>query len=268
MTLTEYFHSIGAELRISRTVGPARPAHRTFRRIASVDRATPRTSFDLNVAGRGKAEHFTLRLGPDAPEFRVLQANRAARHLLLHAAGDDGGERFLCGHDERHWFVAGIAARVTTITDARRALLPEALRHLSLDADTLAHRHNEVFKRQGEWFFVPTSKDLSKAVILHGEPLMRNTRSKPHVVAELVRFGGTPVVLWNGTEYEPEAFNAMILAAPSRQPYGSARMMVKDPEVYARGAVRHADHATLHLPTWHRVYANVEAWSENVSFYD
>jgi hypothetical protein len=33
---------------------------------------------------------------------------------------------------------------------------------------------------------------------------------------------------------------------------------VRDPEVYAKGAVRHPDHATLHLRDWHRVLMNTE----------
>ena len=34
--------------------------------------------------------------------------------------------------------------------------------------------------------------------------------------------------------------------------------MKRNPEVYARGAVRHPDHAVIVLPVWHRVYMNTE----------
>ena len=34
--------------------------------------------------------------------------------------------------------------------------------------------------------------------------------------------------------------------------------MVRDAEVFARGAVRHPDHATIVLPIWHRVEMNTE----------
>jgi hypothetical protein len=34
--------------------------------------------------------------------------------------------------------------------------------------------------------------------------------------------------------------------------------MVRDPEVYAQGAVRHPDHATIRLHGWHRVLMNTE----------
>ena len=33
---------------------------------------------------------------------------------------------------------------------------------------------------------------------------------------------------------------------------------VREPEVYAKGAVRHPDHATIRLAGWHRVLMNTE----------
>ena len=35
-------------------------------------------------------------------------------------------------------------------------------------------------------------------------------------------------------------------------------VQLRDPEVYAKGAIRHPDHATVHLGTWHRVAMNTE----------
>ncbi len=34
--------------------------------------------------------------------------------------------------------------------------------------------------------------------------------------------------------------------------------MTRDPELYAKGAVRHPDHATITLRDWHRVLVNTE----------
>jgi hypothetical protein len=34
--------------------------------------------------------------------------------------------------------------------------------------------------------------------------------------------------------------------------------MVRDPELFARGTVRHPDHATIELNGWHRVVMNTE----------
>jgi len=84
-----------------------------------------------------------------------------------------------------------------------------------------------------------------------------------------VRFGGTPVVIFRGTEFSPLEWDdhERMARAQGKSVAGIQRVM-KDPGVYARGTVRHADHATLILKGWHRVYANMEARSINVSFYD
>jgi hypothetical protein len=39
---------------------------------------------------------------------------------------------------------------------------------------------------------------------------------------------------------------------------GGWRQMVRDPELYAKGAVRHPDHNTIVLHGWHRVLMNTE----------
>ena len=45
----------------------------------------------------------------------------------------------------------------------------------------------------------------------------------------------------------------------------------RNPRAYARGRVRHSDHATITLPDWHRVVLNTETETEtmrNVAFVD
>jgi hypothetical protein len=58
--------------------------------------------------------------------------------------------------------------------------------------------------------------------------------------------------------------------APEARHWGW-RKMVRDASVYARGRVRHSDHATITLPDWHRVVMNTETQTramENVAFLD
>jgi hypothetical protein len=43
-----------------------------------------------------------------------------------------------------------------------------------------------------------------------------------------------------------------------QQRHGAWARMVRDPEVYAKGSIRHPDHATIHLDGWHRVLMNAE----------
>lgn len=226
--------------------------------------------YDLNVLqNRKHGEHFTLALQPDGPDVRVLHADRADRHLVLFIDGDSGADRFLCGHDERHWFAAAIAKRVTTVLDAKRALLPEPL----ADAPTaiVQRRHSAAWMRQGEWFFVPSDRDFSDQPIHQHEPIVRRRGGKPHLCAELVRFGGVPVVLYKGREYSPAEWDGYLIArraAGDGGPTGRVERLVKNPEVYVRGPVRHPDHATLNLRGWHRLYGNLEAVSVGLSFYD
>ena len=47
--------------------------------------------------------------------------------------------------------------------------------------------------------------------------------------------------------------------------------MRRDPQVYVKGRVSHADHKTILLPFWHRVLMNTEhraAGMQNVAFLD
>jgi hypothetical protein len=49
------------------------------------------------------------------------------------------------------------------------------------------------------------------------------------------------------------------------------RVMRRNPEVYVKGRIRHADHATVTLHVWHRVLMNTEGQSRamrNVAFLD
>src|SRR5438874_2325928 len=84
---------------------------------------------DIGVDRRG--EYFDLRFVGGGPvELEVVHAWPAERHLLLLVR--DGGEKskFLCGHDERHWFVAAIpesARGVSGIAEAMRALQPQSV---------------------------------------------------------------------------------------------------------------------------------------------
>jgi hypothetical protein len=56
----------------------------------------------------------------------VLDLQPADRHLLLLVRDGSEKSKFLCGHDERHGFVAGIpeSAPVGTVRQAKEALKP------------------------------------------------------------------------------------------------------------------------------------------------
>jgi hypothetical protein len=173
--------------------------------------------------------------------------------------------RFLCGYDERHWFVAGIGDPVTTVRDAKLSLAPAAIREAVARERHRDRRHNDLFTRQGEWFFVPAKLPrLSGWTPIHrNEPITRG-RGKSHWCEELIRHGGVTVRLYQGREIDDAEFADLI----AKNPKLAYRTMTRDAVVYVRGRVRHDDHATIRLHDWHRVYLNSEFTTGRVTFYD
>ena len=106
------FARIGARLKVADT-----PSRRT--RTSGV--------VSLDVQSDRKGEFFEIVRQPGAEaEAAVLDVPPADRHLLLLVREGKDKSKFLCGHDERHWFVAGIpeSAPVGTVRQAKEALKP------------------------------------------------------------------------------------------------------------------------------------------------
>jgi len=248
-SLSKHFEAIGARVKF----GPVkRPRWPRSGRLAP---------YTIDIKRDRHGSFFEFGVTDKAPEFEVLQVVPKERHLLLFTSE---GERFLCGHDERHWFVAELTEAVSTVRAAKRALMPTAIleRAGSIKPSKLDNRRNVVFKRQGEWFFVPAERDLSGEAIHRNEPLQRNPRSKPHICEELVRIGGQTVYLVDDQIFTLQEYNVRArreLAFRRR----IAKTRVADSEVYVRGHVSHPDHATIKLEGWHRVMINRERVEEN-----
>ena len=127
--------------------------------------------------------------------------------------------RYLCGMDESHLFIAEVPGG-TTVRDAHRELKPAEVRDFERSSPGR-------ILRQGEWFFVtpsPVEARLLSAALRETPWILRRRESlggngRPHVADEVVDLEG---------------------------------------RVYARGRVRHPDHATLRLAAWRRVHRNAE----------
>ncbi len=244
-SIRRHFESMGARVRFRRQERDVnRWRRRDFYGLA------------IDVARDRRGSCFEITVGQDPPELTVMQARPKERHLLLYA---DDGNRFLCGHDERDWFVAAVPERVSTIRDAMRALMPDPVREAAHGVSPVetARRRNGVFKRQGEWFFVPVDREFPDALVHGNEPIQRTMWSKPHVCEELYRENGQTVYvvgrdMFTAEEYRERAQRDEEFA---KRP---SHIRVANPDVYARGAIRHPDHATLHLKGWHRVLLNRE----------
>ena len=224
-----------------------------------------RAGLDLRTDARG--EFFDIRINPDdAVEYEVVDLRPEARHLLLMSRRGEAKEKFLCGHDERHWFVCAVpGASVSKVTDALAALQPAvvrwAVRREVKRAKNRFRRRNEAFVRQGEWFFIPdrVAYSIRPRVIYRNEPLSRGAGSKPHVCEELWRAGGETVYVCperpNGVT-EPE-LNKLWHSNPRTRDW-FWRAMRRNMAVYVRGRVRHPDHKTIFLDGWHGVAMNTE----------
>lgn len=258
MAVAEKFEEIGSRLTIeTREMG----GWTRLRRPLSID-----------VRKDKKGEYFWIRRNPDV-ELEVLQADAKDRHLVLFARTGDGNKlRYLCGHDERHWFVSQVPEAVTTVRDAKAALRPNELRGVSLPRKQRGKRKTDAFVRQGEWFFVPAPELEPDGAILRNEPLQRNAGSKPHVVDECYRIGGEVVYVgsrFGGSGVTLSQAEFEVLSEEERRGKSWTRR-VSGAEVYVRGKVRHDDHATIELDGWHRVLINGEGLtrSETVAFLD
>ena len=220
------------------------------------------TATMIDVGTDAKGEFFELVVGVRGVDVNVVDVDPIDRHLLLHVR--DGGDRskFLCGSDERHWFVAAVpesARGVTGVVSAKEALQPDAVREAvaRIRPKDRFRRRNTAYVRQGEWFFLPTwTVEVVESEILRNEPITRG-RGTPHVLELAFRRGGETVYV--NAQHPTGITEAKFLRLSNSEiRNGRWQAMVRDPELYAKGAVRHPDHATIDLHGWHRVLMNTE----------
>lgn len=235
--------------------------------------------FQIDIQNTKEGEKFLITgLDIGREDIKILDIEPDNRHLLLMWRERETGtkHKFLCGHDERHWFVAAVpdnpmrgkigSYAVKNVGDAMEALKPEKVkereRKVGVKGEARRERHNAARKRQGEWFFVPVWNNLSlkKAPVLKNEPINRGG-GKPHVCEFLVRDGGVRV--WVCSKYpngvEEKQYRSILKGQKDAKGW-NWQVRVADAKVYVRGKVSHADHATLDLGTeWHEVLMNRES---------
>jgi hypothetical protein len=236
----------------------------------------------IDIGEDRKGEFFDIRVASDDDvSYEVIDLRQNMRHLLLLARRDSGKEKYLCGHDERHWFVCAVPGRsVTNVVTAMEALQPAFVRHqiekTVKRAKTRFDRRNEAFVRQGEWFFVPFPEVDFKSSFLNqihkNEPITRGFGSKPHVCEQVFRSKGEAVMVCTKypTGVSRKRYEDILKSNPKASRW-NWRMMQINAAVYARGTVRHRDHKTIHLDGWHQIFMNTEneaPGKQNVVFLD
>jgi hypothetical protein len=233
----------------------------------------------IDISADDAGEFFDIRLARgERVEYEVVDVRPDMRHLLLLGRREGKKEKYLCGHDERHWFVCAVpGASVSGVVNAMESLQPQLVRSaVSVGVKrhkTRLSRRNEAFVRQGEWFFILEPNLVAPAwLVLRNEPLSRGGGSKPHMCQFAYRTGGTSV--WVSTRYTggvTDAQYAELLAADPKVRVWNWRRMLRDPAVYVKGRVWHSDHKTVVLDGWHRVAMNTEReapFMRNVVFLD
>ena len=231
----------------------------------------------LDVKRDNRGSFFEVRTFKGSrQELLVLNAEPRKRHLLLlsrqfDAAGRvEAKQKFLCGQDEGHWFVAAIPEDqpVSTVGGAQIALKPAEVRlreeALGITRKQSFRRRNAAFVRQGEWFFVPAKDVVADPMrLIRNEPLSRGGGGKAHWVELCYRSGGETVHV--SRKYPRGLTGAEFGKLPEAEKRGF-QLMKRNATVYVRGEVSHPDHKTVYLHGWHRVFMNTENRSMAMRF--
>ncbi len=235
-------------------------------------------TIDVNE-GHKRGETFEVFVAPEAAadvEITVPNIDKKARHMLLAVRSRGVYSQYLCGHDERHWFVAALPHNVGSVAQAMAALMPA-----EAAASQLSHRvrrknrnkrRNRGFIRQGEWFFIPSPElDGREDLLVLGDEPLRRGGGKPHMAQFLCRVGGEAVYVNyrhpNGLT-ELEYRRAVSVGGESPASFRQAR---RDAVVYVKGRISHPDHKTVLLGGWHHVVVNTEigsSWRTEMRFVD
>jgi hypothetical protein len=255
-TLEKHFSHMGARVRV------VVPRNRYW--LSSHRPASRRPAFGIDIQADARGEYFAIEVPPaEDVEIETLEVRPDMRHLLL-LVRRPGFRKYLCGYDERHWFVAGVqSASVVSVVSAMEALRPPGLTEVverRVRVKDRLRRRNEAFVRQGEWFFLPQPQFVApESLILRHEPLSRGNGGKPHWCEEVYRDGGVPVYVCSQhpTGLSFDDYNDLVKRQPEAR-HWNWRLMRRDAQVYARGRISHPDHKTVVLPFWHRVLMNDE----------
>lgn len=276
------------------------PIVRKFEEMGARVKLDDGPRFTVDVRRDRKGEYFSVSSGEDM-DLIVLDIDPKDRHLLLMAKIPDERPhlpaekiKVLCGHDEREWFSSQVQSNTINVDSAKQALKPdmvvESQRRHGVKTKNKHRRKNDGYVRQGEWFFIPSfGLDVPEDEILKKEPLFLSgvrAGTKPHIAELGFRRGGeqvyVPNVGWNKlfdnkisrdqrgkleaglTNDERKVFYK---TNPEAKKWGW-RPMVRNPELYIKGYVRHPDHKTIILRDWSRVVVNGEIRGANVVFLD
>ena len=196
--------------------------------------------FFVDIVTRRQREQRFRIFADDQATLQLLDKRPASRHLLLQVRAEPADRKvsdtYLLGHDERQLFVLHSNA-VTSVRDALEALKPAAVR--------LAERKGTKAIRQGDWFFIqaPSNFRVRSDMIVHRNEMI----------------GGPNAMRWQIRVGHPHVAEEQALVFGAVRRRGGTRWIVMENqliEIYVRGKIRHEEHSTVELRSWHRAVQN------------
>lgn len=244
------------------------------------------SEFTIDIHNDEDGPFFDIRAIPDK-ELSVLDIQKKDRHLLLMTRDTRGNPlRYLCGHDERHWFTCAVPGAITTVAQAKQALKPPEVVQAEIAGGVrkkdLQKRRRKLASggkiiRQGEFMFIPDPnmvvKETGLSTVLRNEPMRRGRGGNAHYAEYLFRRGGVTVHVCrkfpNGLTDTEYAEHMKRNPADKIMPW---QIMKRDPEAFVKGRITHKEHSTVDLKNiWHKVALNTEnlaAGARHVAFLD
>jgi hypothetical protein len=269
--VVEAFQQIGARASVSKV------SWKSFRGMSAPVSVGRFGDFALDIRSDSVGELFDLTFRSE-DQVDVLDVQPGDAHLLLRVGSrlrEEPGT-FLCGHDEKHWFIAAVPERekVRSVQQAKDALKPaevwESMQEHPVPMTHRDRRKTAAFVRQGEWFFIPRPEaDFRRRDVLRYEPIRRGA-GKPHVCQFVYRYGGETVYV-NHDHPDGLTLKEFQNLPKAQRNSWDFREMRRGAKVFARGSVAHPDHETICLREWHEVVLNREseaAAMEQVAFLD
>ncbi len=199
--------------------------------------------FFIDVVTRRQREQRFRIFADDHATLQLLDKRPATRHLLLQVRSQPFERKvvdtYLLGHDERQLFVLH-SDSVTSIREAIEALKPPVVRW--------AERRGRKVIRQGDWFFIPAPT---------------NFRVLPNMILhQNERIGGPNAFRWRIRVGHPHIAEEQVLVFDTiRRRVGSDWVPTPNQlvDIFVRGKIRHEEHATIELRSWHRAVQNTPA---------
>lgn len=152
--------------------------------------------------------------------------------LVIERKTDDRKRHFLCGTDERDYFVAQLPKPVSTVRQAHEVLRPQSAKG--------------ALARQGEWFFLEPSRN-EKAEL---EALEE--------VGKLIIYRKMPIGPAYQGRFQNRQFGGNPHTADELTYLGIPRIDQIAHQTFIRGKVRHVDHETKEFYSWVKIVRNTE----------